>query len=92
MTREARIVEERQRYPPWANPQDAGDPSKVKPTRGWSLISYEIRLQGSIGVGGVCELPRLEAQLTEVALQFDTDGVDVWIDGRALSEALDLSG
>jgi LysM repeat protein len=53
----------------------------------------EMRLRGSIGVGGVCELPRLEAQLTEVALQFDTvTEVHVWIDGRPLSEVLDLRG
>jgi LysM repeat protein len=53
----------------------------------------EMRLRGSIGVGGVCELPRLEAQLTEVALQFDTvTEVNVWIDGRPLSEVLDLRG
>jgi LysM repeat protein len=53
----------------------------------------EMRLRGSIGVGGVCELPRLEAQLTEVALQFDTvTEVNIWIDGRPLSEVLDLRG
>ena len=53
----------------------------------------EMRLRGSIGVGGVCEIPRLEAQLTEVALQFDTvTEVNVWIDGQPLSEVLDLRG
>jgi LysM repeat protein len=53
----------------------------------------EMRLRGPIGVGGVCDIPRLEAQLTEVALQFDTvTEVNVWIDERPLSEVLDLRG
>lgn len=39
-----------------------------------------VRLQGEMSIGGVCDPPRVEAQLEQTALQFDTvDSVTVFI-------------
>ncbi|GIV96356.1 MAG: hypothetical protein KatS3mg057_1013 [Herpetosiphonaceae bacterium] len=50
-----------------------------------------IRLAGNFQLGGVCDSPRVEAQLTQTALQFDTvDAVEIYINGVPLDEALSL--
>jgi hypothetical protein len=49
----------------------------------------QIRLGGTLRPGGVCDSPRVEAQLRQTALQFDTvRDVQVWINGRPLAEVL----
>lgn len=49
----------------------------------------EINLTGELQLGGACDNPRVEAMLTEVALQYDTiDSVIVRIDGVPLEELL----
>lgn len=46
-----------------------------------------IRLTGEISVGGVCDEPRVEAQLRHTALQYDTiDRVEILINGQVLDE------
>mgnify|MGYP006287649501 CR=1 FL=1 len=57
-----------------------------------SIVDSEavIRLSGTLTLGGVCDAPRVEAQLKETALQYSTvDQVSVFIDGRPLDEFLD---
>jgi LysM repeat protein len=52
-----------------------------------------IELTGTLVPGGVCDLPRIDAQLSESALRFDTvDEVNVFIDGEPLEDLLDLRG
>lgn len=52
-----------------------------------------IRLSGQLATGGVCDLPRVEAQLRGVALHFDAvEEVDVFVNGRPLEEVLSLRG
>ncbi|MDQ6673168.1 MAG: DUF4232 domain-containing protein [Chloroflexota bacterium] len=50
-----------------------------------------IRLAGALQLGGVCDGPRVEAQLRRTALQFSTvHEVQVWLNGRPLMDALSL--
>lgn len=52
-----------------------------------------IRLTGSLVYGGECDIPRIEAQLTQIALQFDTiDSVSIYVNDTPLAELLDLRG
>ena len=52
-----------------------------------------VKLTGELMIGGVCDDPRVFAQLTETALQFSTvKGVAVFINGRELSEVLSEKG
>ncbi len=52
-----------------------------------------IALSGTLVYGGECDIPRIEAQLTELALQFSTvDSVSILVNGTPLSELLDLRG
>ena len=52
-----------------------------------------IALAGTLSPGGVCDLPRIEAQLREVALQFEgVDEVEVTINGEPLEEVLSERG
>jgi hypothetical protein len=48
-----------------------------------------IELTGALSIGGVCDAPRVQAQLEETALQFDTvNSVKILLNGEPLSEAL----
>lgn len=48
-----------------------------------------IELTGALSIGGVCDAPRMTAQLEETALQFDTvNSVKIMLNGEPLSEAL----
>lgn len=48
-----------------------------------------IELEGSLALGGVCDNPRVAAQLEETALQFDTvNEVSVLLNGEPLEEVL----
>ncbi len=50
-----------------------------------------VRLTGTLRLGGVCDNPRVEAQLEETALQFPTvDRVNVFINGEPLEDVLSL--
>jgi LysM repeat protein len=52
-----------------------------------------IRLRGTLRPGGVCDLPRIESQLREVALQFEgVETVDVTVNGVPLEEMLSERG
>ena len=52
-----------------------------------------IAMSGTLVYGGECDIPRIEAQLTELALQFSTvDSVIILVNGTPLSELLDLRG
>lgn len=52
-----------------------------------------IRLTGTLTLGGVCDEPRVEAQLKETALQYTTvDQVSVFINGTPLDEVLGGEG
>jgi len=51
----------------------------------------KIYLTGSMMLGGECDNPRVEAQLTETALQFSTvKTVTIYINGILLKDALSL--
>ena len=48
-----------------------------------------IRLTGQLRLGGVCDNPRVEAQIKQTALQFSSvTAVDVFVNGRPLAEVL----
>ncbi len=48
-----------------------------------------IRLSGQVVLGGVCDTPRLQAQLEQAALQFSTvDQVRIYINGNRLQDVL----
>ncbi len=48
-----------------------------------------IRLTGQVVLGGVCDTPRVKAQLEQIALQFSTvDQVKIYINGTLLENAL----
>ncbi|MBS3784749.1 MAG: GerMN domain-containing protein, partial [Anaerolineae bacterium] len=48
-----------------------------------------VRLSGTLTVGGVCDGPRIEAQLEETALQYATvDRVSIFINGTPLEQLL----
>jgi hypothetical protein len=50
-----------------------------------------IELSGELSLGGVCDSPRVEAQLEETALQFPTvTSVSVMLNGETLEEALSM--
>ena len=50
-----------------------------------------IRLTGTLKMGGECDAPRVEAQLTETALQFSTVKVaSIFVNGRPLKDVLSL--
>jgi hypothetical protein len=50
-----------------------------------------IRLSGTLRLGGVCDNPRVQAQLEETALQYRTvNRVSVLIDGSPIEEFLSL--
>ena len=52
-----------------------------------------IHLIGTLMLGGVCDNPRVEAQLEATALQFSTvQEVSIFINGKTLEEALSLQG
>ncbi len=52
-----------------------------------------INLQGTLATGGVCDDPRIKAQLEETALQFNTiDRVSVFINGIPLDQILSGQG
>lgn len=52
-----------------------------------------IYLSGQYTLGGVCDIPRFEAQLEATALQFSTvDRVAIFLNGQAIKEALSLAG
>jgi hypothetical protein len=49
----------------------------------------EIKLGGALTLGGVCDSPRVQAQLDEIALQFSTvQQVNVYINGKNLKDLL----
>lgn len=48
-----------------------------------------VHLSGTLTVGGVCDSPRVLAQLEETALQFETvDDVDIFVNGTPLEQLL----
>jgi hypothetical protein len=50
-----------------------------------------VYLSGTLLLGGVCDNPRVEAQLEQTALQFSTvNAVAIFINGRPLRDALSL--
>jgi LysM repeat protein len=50
-----------------------------------------VELTGQLSIGGVCDGPRVEAQLERTALQFDTvDSASFSINGESLSDILSL--
>jgi hypothetical protein len=50
-----------------------------------------IHLSGTLVVTGVCDNPRVEAQLEETALQFSTvNQVSIFINGTSLEDVLSL--
>ena len=50
-----------------------------------------MRLTGQLSLGGVCDNPRVEAQLEQTALQFETvNSVDIYINDQPLADALSL--
>jgi len=50
-----------------------------------------VNLSGSLKLGGECDNPRVEAQLTKTALQFSTvSRVSIFINGKPLKDALSL--
>ncbi|MFP4394775.1 MAG: GerMN domain-containing protein, partial [Anaerolineales bacterium] len=52
-----------------------------------------IELSGELVVGGVCDSPRVQAQLQQTALQYSTvDEVSIFINGEPLDEVLSQQG
>jgi hypothetical protein len=52
-----------------------------------------MKLSGQIVTGGECDIPRIEAQLRAIALQFSTvQQVTITVNGVPLAELLDLRG
>jgi Sporulation and spore germination len=53
----------------------------------------EVKLSGELITGGTCDSPRVEAQLTEIALQFaDITTVSILINEEPLESVLSLKG
>ncbi len=51
----------------------------------------KVRLSGTLTLGGVCDDPRVRAQLRQTALQYEgVNQVSIWIDGTPLDEVLRL--
>lgn len=60
-----------------------------------TIVDREARifLEGTLFLSGVCDNPRVEAQLEQIALQFSTvDSVAVFVNGEPLKEVLSLRG
>lgn len=54
---------------------------------------FIVKLSGSLSMGGVCDNPRVEAQISETALQFPEVGsVDLLLNNQALQDAVSLKG
>ena len=52
-----------------------------------------VKLKGTLQSGGVCDAPRIKAQLEEIALQFSTiDKVSIYINGISLNSLLSTQG
>ncbi len=52
-----------------------------------------IRLTGELRIGGVCDEPRIQAQLEQIALQFSTvDNVSIFVNGTPLEDILGQGG
>jgi spore germination protein GerM len=52
-----------------------------------------IALNGDLQMGGTCDTPRIEAQLTQTALQYSTiDTVSITINGQPLEDILSAAG
>jgi hypothetical protein len=52
-----------------------------------------IHLAGNYTLGGVCDMPRFQAQLEAIALQFSTvNQVAIFLNGQPIEEALSLAG
>jgi hypothetical protein len=52
-----------------------------------------IALNGDLQMGGTCDTPRVEAQLTQTALQYSTiDTVSITINGQPLEDILSAAG
>ncbi len=50
-----------------------------------------VKLSGQLSLGGVCDHPRVEAQLKETALQFPSvEKVEIFINDKPLAEVLSL--
>jgi spore germination protein GerM len=50
-----------------------------------------IKLSGDLSLGGVCDNPRVQAQLVETALQFPTvNKVSIFLNDEPLEEALSM--
>jgi len=50
-----------------------------------------VYLTGSLNLGGVCDNPRLQAQLEQTVLQFPTvTEADIFINGKSLADAISL--
>lgn len=48
-----------------------------------------INLSGTLNIGGTCDAPRVEAQIEQTALQYNTiDTVDVFLNGEPLQDSL----
>jgi LysM repeat protein len=48
-----------------------------------------IQMTGELVIGGVCDAPRIEQQIRQTALRYDTiDSVSIFINGQPLSEVL----
>jgi hypothetical protein len=59
----------------------------------WRCLDGAPNLSGTMMLGGVCDNPRVEAQLEETALQFPTvSQVSVFVNSRPLEEVLSLKG
>jgi spore coat assembly protein SafA len=51
--------------------------------------AWTIRLSGTLVMGGICDAPRIEAQLEQTALQFSTvQSVQYFVNGRPLEDLL----
>ncbi|WP_258061776.1 hypothetical protein [Arthrobacter sp. ZGTC412] len=51
-----------------------------------------VYLAGTLSMGGVCDLPRVEAQLTQTAVSaVGAIRAEIYVNGRSLSEALQLN-
>jgi len=52
-----------------------------------------INLTGTMALGGVCDIPRVEAQLESTVLQFSTvQEVSIFVNGKPLKDVLSLKG
>lgn len=57
--------------------------------------STKVMLVGEYQISGVCEIPRIKAQILETASQFqeeDENNVEIYINGRAFDEVFSMKG